>query len=102
MKLLILTMLLSWTMSIATQQNIEPKAVQSTPLEFRTAQTGDYETASTWMGGIVPFGCANITISAGHTLRLSSTVAINNKTFEANTTLQFMNTTAMINTGICP
>ena len=47
-------------------------------LNFETAQSGDFHVASTWEGGQVPQGTANITINEGHIVTLHKTLNINN------------------------
>ena len=73
------------------------------PVDFVTSKTGDFLSPATWVGGVVPNGCAIVHIAAGHTLQISTVVNIKDLVFDSvNTGLRYMNVTAKVNTGICP
>jgi hypothetical protein len=61
---------------------------QSTlPGSIVSAQSGDWATGSTWVGGVVPSADDDVTIATGHTVSIPATEAVYNLTVSSGATL---------------
>ena len=69
-------------------------------LNFETERSGEFHVASTWFGGEVPKGTANIKINEGHIVTLHKTLNINNnyQIVENKGVLAVYNDAQLINT----
>lgn len=47
---------------------------------FVSAQTGNWGTGSTWVGGVVPTNNADVTIANGHTVTINTNITVNHLT----------------------
>lgn len=74
----------------------------SLPTAFTTAQSGNWNDPSTWVGGVVPLPGANITIQSNHIISADVVVSVNNLTIAADGELHmnaFPLTAALVSLG---
>ncbi|HCP93644.1 MAG TPA: hypothetical protein DIU05_06395, partial [Bacteroidetes bacterium] len=62
-------------LAFATGTNVNNKYTFAYAGPWQSAQTGNWKTASTWLQGSVPISGAQVTIKAGHTVTVDTTIA---------------------------